>query len=141
MAAVFHDVGPVGRFALGRGKAVKAGGRTVAVFRLEAGWFAIQDACPHMGASLADGSVSGCRVTCFWHDWNFDLRTGQGDMRQWAVARVYPVEIREGNVFVGVADDDPGGGGGKPRDEDEVGEEWIRWDEEKFFRKKKDGSD
>jgi nitrite reductase (NADH) small subunit len=38
---------------------------------------AIDDACPHAGASLSTGFVdAGCAV-CPWHYWAFDLKTGE----------------------------------------------------------------
>jgi len=30
------------------------------------------------GASLGNGAIDGCAVTCPWHDWKFDLKTGEG---------------------------------------------------------------
>lgn len=40
-------------------------------------YFAIEDACPHSGASLCEGSLEGERVVCADHDWVIDLRTGE----------------------------------------------------------------
>lgn len=34
------------------------------------------DACPHMGASLADGHLEGEVVTCPWHAWRFRTTDG-----------------------------------------------------------------
>ena len=43
---------------------VSVGKRTIAVFHHEGGFFAIDDCCPHAGASLAGGHVEGGVVTC-----------------------------------------------------------------------------
>ena len=50
----------------------------VAVFVLDDGTIrAIDDACPHHGASLAYAPVCGDQVVCPWHDWRISLATGQ----------------------------------------------------------------
>jgi nitrite reductase (NADH) small subunit/3-phenylpropionate/trans-cinnamate dioxygenase ferredoxin subunit len=49
----------------------------VAVFNLGAGnYHAIDDLCPHMGASLAAGEVYNGIVTCPWHAWRFRVTDG-----------------------------------------------------------------
>src|SRR5271165_6051534 len=60
----------------GEGKTGSVGGRGVAVFRTEAGFQAIDDFCPHMGASLSGGWVENGVVTCPWHAWRFRLSDG-----------------------------------------------------------------
>ncbi len=62
--------------APGKGKAVKAGGKTIALFRVGDTVYAIDDACPHRGAPLSDGPCSGTEVMCSWHGARFDLTTG-----------------------------------------------------------------
>ncbi|HVY71388.1 MAG TPA: Rieske 2Fe-2S domain-containing protein [Verrucomicrobiae bacterium] len=51
------------------------GGR-VAVFNVAGNFCAVDDTCPHAGASLCEGAVDGGRVICPWHDAAFDLRSG-----------------------------------------------------------------
>jgi NAD(P)H-dependent nitrite reductase small subunit len=60
-----------------RGLFVHVGGRSIAVFRNEGGFFAIDDICPHKGGSLHEGALSEGVVSCPWHHWQFDLRTGE----------------------------------------------------------------
>ena len=72
----FEVVGKVADFEEGRGHAVPVDGRMVAVFRRGDEWFAIDDLCPHMGASLAEGYVEGDTVTCPWHAWRFCIKDG-----------------------------------------------------------------
>lgn len=72
------------RVSVGRADAIPEGGSTVvrvngkdvAVFRHGGAFFAIDDMCPHMGASLAGGFVEEGIVTCPWHYWRFRLRDG-----------------------------------------------------------------
>jgi len=128
-------VGRIDDFPLGRGRRVHLPRETVAVFRLADGWFALQDSCPHMGASLADGRIEDGAVVCHWHGWRFDLVSGQGDMRRWACARIYGVRLEDGEVFL---DPPPEAAGSQAQKEEE--EEWIRWDPDRFFRKKPEDS-
>lgn len=117
-------MGPDEAFPEGRGQRVRVGRDLVAVIRHGGELYAIQDACPHMGASLADGSVHAGRVSCFWHHWTFDLKTGQGDGRDWACARTYEVKVENGEVWIRVPDPPP------PAD---APQEWTPWDD-KFLK-------
>jgi nitrite reductase (NADH) small subunit len=60
----------------GEGKVVAVGGKVIAVFRTADRFFAVDDVCPHMGASLAGGYVENDTVTCPWHAWRFRLTDG-----------------------------------------------------------------
>jgi len=37
----------------------------------------VQAFCPHLDGPLFQGSVAGGAITCPWHLWRFDLRTGR----------------------------------------------------------------
>ena len=86
---------------------VKRGGRQIALFATPGGVRAIANRCPHEGYPLSEGTLAegpgGCTLTCNWHNWKFDLTTGEvaggGD-----AVRVFPVEIRDGMVHVDVSD-------------------------------------
>jgi len=77
----------------GSRKLVSVEGRDIAVFNVKGELFAISDKCPHRGASLSKGVLTGlvvgCEpgryryerageiIRCPWHQWEFDLRTGR----------------------------------------------------------------
>jgi nitrite reductase (NADH) small subunit len=61
----------------GRGWPVRAGELRIAVFNTAAGLRAVENRCLHIGNPIDDGPVSGEVVTCPWHGWRYDLRTGQ----------------------------------------------------------------
>ena len=61
----------------GRGVAVEAGGRQIALFNVGGEYYAIDDTCTHAGGSLSEGSLDGYTVTCPWHGAEFDVQTGQ----------------------------------------------------------------
>ncbi|MCH7931816.1 MAG: Rieske (2Fe-2S) protein [Proteobacteria bacterium] len=83
---------------------VRLGGKQIALFDTADGVYACNNRCPHEGYPLREGALDdGCLLTCNWHNWKFDLKTGAnlygGDR-----LRVYPAETRDGEVWVDVAD-------------------------------------
>jgi nitrite reductase (NADH) small subunit len=72
----FVTVAKVGSIPEGRGEAFVVNKRMVAVFLDQGKYFAIDDFCPHMGASLAGGEVHRGAVACPWHAWCFGLKDG-----------------------------------------------------------------
>ena len=76
MSSDFTTVAQVGGIPEGRGITVVVAGRLVAVFQDKGEYFAIDDLCPHMGASLGAGDVYEGAVVCPWHAWRFGLCDG-----------------------------------------------------------------
>ena len=61
----------------GSGRTVRAGEIALALFNEDGEFFAIDDTCPHQGASLGEGLLHEGRVICPWHSWVFEIRTGR----------------------------------------------------------------
>jgi len=72
----FRTVAKVGSIADGQGATFVVDGRLVAVFCERGQYKAIDDLCPHMGASLGAGEVIEGIVTCPWHAWRFRVADG-----------------------------------------------------------------
>ena len=96
----FQTVCRVNEVVEGEGKTVEVGGKLVAVFRTEGQFYAIDDVCPHMGASLSGGWVEGGVVTCPWHAWRFRLTDGAWADYPKVKIGCYPVRVVEGNIQV-----------------------------------------
>ncbi len=73
----FTTVAKVSDIPAGQGQPFAVSGRMVAVFNEDGRFFAIDDFCPHMGASLAGGYLEKGIVTCPWHAWRFCIHDGQ----------------------------------------------------------------
>jgi nitrite reductase/ring-hydroxylating ferredoxin subunit len=74
----FVTVAKVGAIPEGEGRSFQVGERLVAVFLQGGSYFAIDDLCPHMGASLGAGFLDEEGVvTCPWHAWQFCVRDGK----------------------------------------------------------------
>jgi nitrite reductase (NADH) small subunit/3-phenylpropionate/trans-cinnamate dioxygenase ferredoxin subunit len=72
----FTPVATTGDIPAGEGRTFEVAGRLVAVFFDGAAYSAIDDLCPHMGASLGSGPFCDGVVTCPWHAWRFRLADG-----------------------------------------------------------------
>lgn len=93
----------------GQGRAIPIEGRWFALFHdPEAGFFATDDACPHQGASLGEGTYHEGRVICPWHGWVFDVRTGEC-VRVPRISLACYATRRAGDAIEIELPDDPGG--------------------------------
>ena len=96
----FRTVCKVSDLIEGEGKTVEVGGRLIAVFLTEGRYFAIDDVCPHMGASLSGGWVENGTVTCPWHAWRFRLADGAWANYPKMKIGCYPVRVAGDEVQV-----------------------------------------
>ncbi len=51
--------------------------RAIGVFNIAGQFYAMDDRCPHAGASLSHGTVEGDVVRCRIHHWQFCIRKGK----------------------------------------------------------------
>jgi len=72
----FQPVAFIDEIPPGSMRAFVVEGRKIAVFHTAMGIFAADNTCPHRGGPLAEGDLMGPEVTCPWHLWSFDVRTG-----------------------------------------------------------------
>ncbi|HEV8256506.1 MAG TPA: Rieske (2Fe-2S) protein, partial [Casimicrobiaceae bacterium] len=84
--------------------AVKLQGKHVALFVHQGEILACNNRCPHEGYPLVEGALDAdCVLTCNWHNWKFDLKTGTtiygGDN-----LRIYPVKVEDGAVWLDTRD-------------------------------------
>lgn len=87
----------------GTAKVVKAGDAVYALYRVEGRCYATANACPHRGGPLGEGALEAHVVTCPWHGWTWDVRTG-ANLRQPALRKLacFPVTEEEGGIFIDV---------------------------------------
>ena len=84
----------------GSGRVYTVGSREVAVFNVDGQLYAIDDQCPHQQASLATGTLDGSTVTCPWHGWSFDVRTGKGVGRPGSRVDCFDVSVDGDEFFI-----------------------------------------
>ncbi len=98
----FTAVAATGDIPAGEGRTYEVAGRLVAIFFDGAGYHAMDDLCPHMGASLGSGPFLDGVVTCPWHAWRFRSCDGAGCDNEKLKVNVFPVRVLNGSVEVGV---------------------------------------
>jgi len=93
----------------GRGWPARVGDRRVAVFRSKRRVYALENSCAHLGNPIDDGAVSGHCVTCPWHGWRYDLRSGEvlGSAGRRPGLRTYPVKVDGDQVLIDLGPDTP----------------------------------
>ena len=98
----FELVGPAADIAKGSVISVEVGDVEVAVVHADDdNFYAVRDECSHAAVALSEGEVDGCTLECWLHGSRFDLRTGTPTGLPATVpVPVYPVEIRDGFLFV-----------------------------------------
>ncbi|QDU55969.1 Rieske (2Fe-2S) protein [Aeoliella mucimassa] len=73
----FQTIAKVGSLAEGQGTSLEHQGRLIALFLHKGEYFAIDDRCPHQGASLGAGYLDDeGAVACPWHAWRFSICDG-----------------------------------------------------------------
>jgi nitrite reductase (NADH) small subunit len=99
----FYTACRVEELTEGEGKTVEVAGKLLAVFCVGGQYFALDDVCPHMGASLGQGYVEEGIVTCPWHAWRFRLADGAWADNPRLKIGCYPVRIENGAIQIRLA--------------------------------------
>lgn len=104
-AARYVRVGKASDVPVGRAEVFDVEDRKIAVFRLEDGFYAIEDICTHDGGPLAEGEIEEDQVICPRHGARFDIKTGTA-LTLPAVTPVesYPVRVDGNELFIGLPD-------------------------------------
>jgi len=96
----WHRAAVVAECPPGTARELVLAGRIVALFRIDDKFFALDGICPHQGGPLGKGRLNGCILTCPWHGWQFDVRTGQHQINASLRHPGFPVKVENGDVFV-----------------------------------------
>ncbi len=70
-------VAEVTELGTGEGKTVEVEGVSLALFNVDGTYFAIANACTHVGGPLGEGALIGKEVTCPLHGAQFDVTSGK----------------------------------------------------------------
>jgi 3-phenylpropionate/trans-cinnamate dioxygenase ferredoxin subunit len=105
-----HTVGKAADLRPGDRLIVDIAGRSIGIFNVRGEFYAVRNQCPHQGAPLAQGVLSGTCLPsapgefvyardgeilrCPWHAWEFDLTNGRS-IHNPHRCRVRSYEVRE----------------------------------------------
>ncbi len=81
---------------------VRAGEEEIAVANVDDEFFATQGHCLHLKGPLGDGKLDGTVLTCPWHGWQYDIRTGLNEFDHAIELRTYEVRVEDGEIKVAV---------------------------------------
>ena len=96
----YRPVCPEGDLQPGKSRLAQIDGRAIAIFNVDGVLYAMEDTCLHAGGPLSEGRVEGTIVTCPWHDWRYDLKTGCTPLNHKISLPCFPVRVREGTIEV-----------------------------------------
>ncbi|MDJ0927679.1 MAG: thiamine pyrophosphate-binding protein [Gammaproteobacteria bacterium] len=104
---VWYKVAETDDLQNGEVRPVQAGTKTVALTRLDGDYGALDNACPHQGGPLAEGSIERgvedqCWLRCPWHGWDFHPLTGKSPGSHDDGVDTYPVEVRDDGIYVAI---------------------------------------
>jgi nitrite reductase/ring-hydroxylating ferredoxin subunit len=95
---------------------VAPNGMKIRVFRMNGGYQALANVCPHEGGPVCEGTVTGMLsqgeetewklewvkegqiLYCPWHGTAFDITTGKSIVRQGLCIKAYPLKVQDGKV-------------------------------------------
>jgi nitrite reductase/ring-hydroxylating ferredoxin subunit len=97
----FAKVATVSEMAESTVKAIVVHDKPMALARVAGQFYAINGVCPHRGGPLAEGALNGCVLTCPWHGWTFDVRTGLPDHPGGHTVSAYEVRVEGEDILVG----------------------------------------
>ncbi len=108
--ATADEIPPGGR------KIVSVNGQEIGVFNLRGAYYALRNICPHRLGPLCRGrlrplvlpdGVTGMTYTregeiikCPWHEWEFDIKTGQALYDPQLHVRTYRVEVENDKIVL-----------------------------------------
>ncbi|MBI4451792.1 non-heme iron oxygenase ferredoxin subunit [Candidatus Woesearchaeota archaeon] len=86
----------------GENKVVEVNGEQVGLFNVDGEFYAISNTCAHRGGPLGEGYLEGDIVTCPWHGWRFNVKTGNNAIMPGVRVPSYQVKVEGSDVFVSI---------------------------------------
>ena len=97
---------------------VTVGRREIGIYRVGGQFYGLLNRCPHLGGPLCAGQIvtdivspvpgdvrsapGRTFVTCPWHNWEFDIRTGQSYWNGKLRAMPFPVSVEDADQAAGL---------------------------------------
>ena len=97
----FEAVAQITEIPAKSGLRIRVGDVDLGLYRVGEIVYAMEDACPHAGFPLSEGTFEAGIITCKAHGWPFDVRTGfDPDQADGFPIPCFEVRVEEGVVLV-----------------------------------------
>ena len=63
---------------------------------------ALAGTCPHRGGPLGQWAINGANLTCPWHAWEFDCRTGEHDYNPAVKIATFPAQVSGDDILIDI---------------------------------------
>lgn len=73
----FVTVAKIDQIRPGTCRSVQVQGIFIALCNVGGVVYALDNTCPHAGGPIGEGTIADDVVTCPWHGWRFNVRTGE----------------------------------------------------------------
>ena len=81
---------------------VLANGKKICLIKNDGQFFALDNTCPHAGGILSGGWCKHGNIICPIHRYEYNLTTGRGAAGQGDYVNIYPTEIKEDGLYIGL---------------------------------------
>jgi nitrite reductase (NADH) small subunit len=81
---------------------VQVGDREIALARVGGEFYATHGHCLHLQGPLGEGRLEDHVLTCPWHGWQYDIRTGENEFDRAIQLETYEVRVEDGDVKIGI---------------------------------------
>ena len=95
-------VGPIADLPPGSVMEFRSGDGIYAICNAGGELFAMDGVCPHASGPLGEGELNGYTVTCPWHAWDYDCRTGANDFDPGVKVDTFPVRIEGSDILIDI---------------------------------------
>ncbi len=103
------NLAKVSDFQDGEMKAFTVGDHKIVISRIAGKFYAVGEMCPHYGAPLEEGILSGSRIVCPWHHATYSAQTGKlEEPPALDNLPVYELRIQDNDILVVIPDEVPG---------------------------------
>ena len=84
----------------GRKLVFRPDGQTILLLNVEGEFYAMDNSCPHAGASMASGQCEGHTISCPAHGLKFNIKSGQCTASPGLLIPLYETLILEGELWL-----------------------------------------
>jgi nitrite reductase/ring-hydroxylating ferredoxin subunit len=98
----FRRVAGTEEIASGQTKIYEVDGNSIAICNVNGNYFAIQNMCPHRGGPVGEGEIEDGTITCPWHGFRFDLKTGACAFNPAMKLTLYDLKVEGPDIKIGI---------------------------------------